>query len=151
MLLTLLFQTPSAAAHIPSDSHPRLLTRNLGPQRQTNLDEWSLPGSVNTPKATSTQEAAKPSTASVSGHKHQVHCILPLEDPNRVIIDGEDDEDELSGLIGEGEGDEDDGGDDNMDDGEGSQNQAHCPLPPSVHDVYERNIEFLKQTKGLQS
>jgi hypothetical protein len=23
---------------------------------------------------------------SVSGHKHQVHCILPLEDPNQVII-----------------------------------------------------------------
>ena len=53
--------------------------------------------------------------------------------------------------MGEGEGDEDDGGDDDMDNGKESHNRARHPLPPSVHDAYERNIEFLKQTKGLQS
>lgn len=39
---------------------------------------------------------------------HREHFIIPEEDPNRSIGGAEDDEDTLSGILGEGEGDEDD-------------------------------------------
>ena len=54
-------------------------------------------------------------------------------------------------MMGEGEGDEDNGGDDDMEDGGNSESQPCQPLPPAVHDAYEKHIEFLKQTKGTSS
>jgi hypothetical protein len=63
--------------------------------------------------------------ASVSSmQKRRDQCVIPEEDPN-WIINGLDDEDELSRMMGEGERDEDDRGDDDMEDGGESQSQPH--------------------------
>jgi len=87
--------------------------------------------------------------ASVSStQKRRDQCVIPEEDPNRIIDGLDDDNDELLRMMGEGEGDDDDGGDDDMEDGGESQSRPRRPLPPAVHDAYEKHIEFLKQTKG---
>ena len=44
-------------------------------------------------------------------------CVIPEEDPNRIIDGLDDDKGELSRMMGEGEGDNNDRGDDDMEDG----------------------------------
>lgn len=92
--------------------------------------------------------ASAPST-----QKRRDQCVIPEEDPSRIIDGLDDDEDELSRMMGEGEGDDDDGGDDDVEDGGESASgyRARRPLSPAVHDAYEMHIESLKQTKGMSA
>lgn len=67
-----------------------------------------------------------------------------------------DDKDEFD-LMGEGEGEEDDGGEDE-EDGEDStdveslpKRKASWPLPPAIKSAYEKNLDFLRQVSGPQS
>ena len=73
--------------------------------------------------------------------------MVVSEDPNYVSRDFEDDVEEMDGL-GQGQGNEDDGGEpkDEIDNKEVSTSQVHKPLPPAVHDTYQKHLHFLKET-----
>jgi hypothetical protein len=76
-------------------------------------------------------------------------CVIPDEDPNHSIsLDTDDEEGYPFDHMGDGVGDEDDGGED---EGQelGSENAARLkrqPLPPVVKDQYEKHLKYLRQT-----
>jgi hypothetical protein len=66
-------------------------------------------------------------------------CVIPDEDPDRPISEGDGEEDGYFDLMGDGEGDEDDGGEDednlDADTDESSATSKRVPrrpLPPSI-------------------
>jgi hypothetical protein len=126
-----------------------------GPVRQRSLAEWNIGGgSISEPIGTESNASTPVALATLKRTRDQ--CVLPDEDPNRPITIAGDDNDKFD-LMGEGEGDEDDGGeeeDDGEDDGDGDsppKRRANRPLPPAVKIAYEKNLEYLKQASGPQS
>lgn len=89
-----------------------------GPIRQRTINEWSIPGNelaiIIPPPPLS---AARP--AATHTETRRKNDFVLSEDLNRIIRDFEDDVEEMDGL-GQGEGNEDDGGgpEDEMDDEE---------------------------------
>ena len=79
-------------------------------------------------------------------------CIIPEEDSNQLIsLDVEDDEGDPFDLMGDGVGDEDDGGEnenENDHSGNSGSHRNHHSLPPAVQEAYEKHIQYLKQMSG---
>ena len=77
-------------------------------------------------------------------------CVVPNKDLNHALDIDEEDE-----LLGQGEGQEDDGGNDNDEmcednNGDSSANtHLHQYLPPIVNDSYQHHIDYIKKTKGV--
>ncbi|KZP13330.1 hypothetical protein FIBSPDRAFT_960617 [Athelia psychrophila] len=95
----------------PSNRQPTAPVDQLGGAvRQQGLHEsWRQP--TTEPSSTPpipTATASSPTATMPVPSLHREHFIIPEEDPNRSIGGAEDDEDTLSGILGEGEGDEDD-------------------------------------------
>jgi len=78
-------------------------------------------------------------------------CIIPDEDPNHPIsLETDDEEGHPFDHMGDGVGDEDDGGED---EDEGQQlgsgtavRHNRQPLPPAVKDQYDKHLAYLRQT-----
>ena len=98
---------------------------------------------------------ATSAAADVSQHvrKTRDQCVIPDEDPERtILLDVDDDEGHPFDLMGDGEGDEHDGGED--EDGQehsasflpATGHKAHRSLPPAVKDQYEKHLKYLRQT-----
>lgn len=107
--------------------HTPLLTQSpsFSARGQLSLFNFSLPGNVQTRSAT----AASSSTATTSDDVdplQQLHYVIPLEDPDRGIEECDDGDLEVGDqLLGEGEGDEDDGGEDEPDDDAGNHSRRN--------------------------
>ena len=151
--------------HLPTNPRPSLLTDKSGPLRQHSIFEWNIPGNTHI-------GSADLGSSTLSGHMGSVpastagqallqsverahnQCIIPDEDPNRVIsLDGDDEEGHPFDLMGDGVGDEDDGGEDESDqqelhNGPGTAvgHKTQRTLPPAIKDEYERHLDYLKQT-----
>ncbi len=133
------------------------MTDKSGPKRQRSIFEWNIAGNphagatsahldIGTLPATS---AGLPSSQSMRKTKDM--CVIPDEDPDHPIsLDDEDEEGHPFDLMGDGIGDEDDGGEDeDEDEGHGQdamRHKSHRPLPPAVKDKYEKHLQYLKQT-----
>jgi hypothetical protein len=141
--------------HIPSDPRPTLLTDKAGPSRQVSLLDFNIPGNPRTSESNSANSQFHQFASQLHQHKTCDQCIIPDDDPARPISgDVEDEEGGYFDYMGEGEGDEDDGGEDEDDGDEdvGSASKKPAkPLPPAVKDAYQKALEFLKQTSGPKS
>ena len=132
-----------------------MLTDKSGPIRQRSLYEWGLGGNTNLPA--NPPESATPSPTPAAIKRQRDQCVIPDEDPDRPISEGDGEEDGYFDLMGDGEGDEDDGGEDedNLDadvDADGSSTKrVPRPLPPSIKTAYEKHLAYLKRTSGSQS
>lgn len=111
--------------------------------------EFDIPGNPRISEFSSVQSQFHQSPSQPDPHyqrKTRDQCIIPDEDPTRPISgDVEDEEGGYFDYMGEGEGDEDDGGEEEEDVGSASQKPAK-PLPPAVKNGYQNALEFLKQT-----
>ena len=125
--------------------------------RQRSLFEWNIPGnphardSIASPRSSSLPPAPAGTIAPQSVRKTRDMCVIPDEDPNHPIsFDMDDEEGHPFDLMGDGVGDEDDGGEDE-DEGQelGSETvlrHKRQPLPPAVKDQYDKHLEYLRQT-----
>lgn len=105
--------------------------------------------------------AANPSVTSIpaSSKKNCDQCIIPDDDPNQPILEGDGEDEGHFDLMGDGEGDEgdeDDGGEDEESDEESAdvnvhEQRVHYSLPPSVKTIYEKHLEYLKWMSGPKS
>src|SRR5579859_1382161 len=98
-----------------------LLTHNTGPSRQASLLDFNIPGNPRLSESLNVTGQSSPITSQPNQtrqRKSRDQCVIPDEDPARPI-DGEveDEEGGYFDYMGEGEGDEDDGGEDDGDDG----------------------------------
>ncbi|KAF7972322.1 hypothetical protein HWV62_18514 [Athelia sp. TMB] len=143
------------ALHIPSHPKPKLLVDKTQTRGQLNLFDFSLPGNT---RANSSTAARTPTTNPDAAPSNQaasidrVHYIIQPEDPDRQIEDWDKDEDfEFGGRLGEGEGEEHDGGEDEPGDDVNNRphHNRHSILPPAVHETYTQHIELLKQHQDV--
>ena len=136
------------------------MTDKSGPLRQRNLFEWNLPGNLNIGGGTtSTGSSLHPTVSSDSTGSQDVRKtgqqVIPDEDPHHaILLDRDDEEGDPFDLMGDGVGDEFDGGE-NEDEDEESGGHESAPkhrgrqsLPPAVKDQYDKHLEFLKQGSG---
>jgi hypothetical protein len=151
--------------HVPTDPLPSLITDKSGPLRQRSLFEWSIPGNPNVgDSAASAGSSVHPvtsgdSTGSQNVRKTSDQHIIPDEDPHRaILLDRDDEEGDPFDLMGDGVGDEFDGGEDEDEDEENgdpaeaaSKPRGRRSLPPAVKDQYDKHLDFLKQGSGLGS
>jgi hypothetical protein len=149
----------------PVDPRPLLLTDKTGPVHQRSLSEWGLAGNSESPITCTTPQPATPirttpnpgaTSVRASSKKSRDQCIIPDNDPNRPISEGDGEDEGHFDLMGDGEGDEDDGGEDEDDDEEGtdvntSKQRVRRSLPPPVKTAYEKNLEYLKRVTGPKS
>jgi hypothetical protein len=101
-----------ATSKTPVDPRPLLLTDKSGPIRQRSLFEWGLDGNTKMPPA-NPMATSSPICTPIKRPCDQ--CVIPDEDPDRPISEGDREEDGHFNLMGDGEGDEDDGGEDEDD------------------------------------
>jgi hypothetical protein len=93
------------------------MTNRNGPSRQWSLFEWNIPGQPDADGGTTNSDMnTLPGTSSLQNVRTtQNQCVIPDEDPNRGLsLDGVDEEGDHFDLMGEGVGDEDDGGEDEV-------------------------------------
>jgi hypothetical protein len=138
------------------DAHPSLITSKSGPSRQRSIFEWNITGNVH-----ARSEETDPSIVYSAGpfrsvtvqivKKAQDQCVIPDEDPNCPIsLDQDDEEGDSFDLMGDGVGNEDDGGEEEDNVYEHGETTAkprnQQSLPAAVKDEYDRHLEYLKQT-----
>jgi len=143
------------------DPPPSLLTTREGPSRQRTLFEWNIPGNSHIPQDAVLSNAHTAVHNVENSHalssKVTDQCVLPEEDPNRpVSLDVDDEEGDLFDMMGDGVGDEDDGGENEPEGEEGDtttsdSQRKRCSLPPAVQDAYDRHLQYLKQVSGPKS
>ena len=124
--------------------------------RQRTIFEWNIAGNPNAEtyaagNVTSTLPSTSTSaTISQAMRKPRDQCVIPDEDPGRALsLDADDEEGHPFDLMGDGVGDEDDGGEDEDDehqqDARSNKTMKHKTLPPAVKDQYDKHLEYLKQ------
>jgi len=78
--------------------------------------------------------------------------MVPEEDPNqRICLDFDDEEGDHFDLMGDGVGDEDDGGEEENHTATSGSQRTHHSLPPAVQEAYEKHKQYLKQVAGPKS
>ena len=151
-----MFDQPETMKDPPPDPRPLLMTNKDGPSRQRSLFEWNIAGHPHAEgDASNSGMSALPGTSSLQNVRTQNQCVIPDEDPNRGLsLDSIDEEGDHFDLMGEGIGDEDDGGEDeeeqdfNADSEPAQKHKTRQPLPSAVKDEYDKHLSYLKQTSG---